>query len=203
MNQKIALKQMAFMKKNSRSMRLAAEKWRAPWQTLISTILSAQTRDETTIPISNKLYAKYNTLNKLANARLSDVQKTIRSINFYKNKSKNIINCAKMLIKEYKSKVPKDINELIKLPGVGRKTANVFVTEYGDQGLAVDTHVFQISKRLGWTKAKTPDKAEQDLRKFFNKKYWSRVNVTLVRFGKTYTSRKIKDSLIEEMKKIK
>lgn len=203
MDEKNALKQMAFMRKNSKSMRLAAEKWRAPWRTLISTILSAQTRDETTIPISNKLYSKYNTLNNLANARISDVKKIIRPVNFYKNKSKNIINCAKTLIKNYKGEVPRDIDELVKLPGVGRKTANVFLTEYGAHGLAVDTHVFQLSRRLGWSKGKTPHKVEEDLKKLFSKRNWGKVNATLVRFGKTHTSRKQKNSLIEKIKKIK
>ena len=198
MDEKKALYQLSFMKKNSKSMRLAAESWKTPWKTLIATVLSAQTRDETVIPIAKKLFVKYNTLNKLASANINSVKKIIRPINFYKNKSKNIINCAKMIIREYKGKVPKDIDKLIQLPGVGRKIANVFITEYGDHGLAVDTHVFYISRKLGWTNAKTPNKAEEDLKKLFPKTHWSKVNSTLVRFGKTHTSKKKKDSLLEK-----
>lgn len=203
MNEKTALKQMEFMRKNSHEMKLAAESWKKPWMTLIATILSAQTRDETTIPVAERLFKKYNTLNKLAEAELSDVENTIKSVNFYRNKSKNIINCAKEIIERFKGKLPRDIDKLITLPGVGRKTANIFITEYGEQGMAVDTHVFQISRKLSWSDGKNPKKVEEDLRKLFEKKNWSKINTTLVRFGKTHTSRKEKEKLLEEINNIK
>ncbi len=203
MNQKIALKQLNFMKKNSSKMRLAAEKWRSEWQILISTILSARTRDEKTIPVSEELFEKYSTIKKLSNSKIREIEKIIRPVNFYRNKSKNIINCSKEIVKNYNGKVPNKIEELIKLPGVGRKTANVFLSEIGGSGIGVDTHVSYISQKLGWTKNKKPEKIEEDLKKLFSKKHWNKVNSTLVRFGKTYTSKKEKDRLLKEVKKIK
>ena len=133
-------------------MRLAAESWRSPWQILISTILSARTRDEKTIPVAKELFNKYSNVKKLANARIKGVENIIRPLNFYKNKSKNIINCSKKIYKEYKGKVPEDIEELIKLSGVGRKTANVFLSGVGHRAIGVDTHVSYISQKLNWTK---------------------------------------------------
>jgi endonuclease III len=182
-----------------KGMRLAAEKWDAPWKTLISILLSARTRDEVTISVSTKLFEEYNTIKKLANAKIEDVEKTIRPINFYKNKTKNIISCAKMLDDNYCGKVPMDIDELIKFPGIGRKTANVFLAEFGKDTIGVDTHVSYISQKLGWTSKKTPEKIEKDLEGLFPKEYWRTLNSTLVRFGKTHTSRKEKDKILEEL----
>ena len=203
MNENIALKQLEFMRLNNKKMRLAAEKWKNPWQTLVSIILSARTRDEKTIPVAKKLFEKYQNAEKLANAKLSDVKKIIKPINFYKTKSKNIINCSEVISKKYKGKVPNKIEKLIELSGVGRKTANVFISEIGGMGIGVDTHVSYISQKLGWTSNENPHKIEIDLKELFSKKYWNKVNTTLVRFGKTHTSRKEKDRLLEEIKKIK
>src|SRR3990167_11158301 len=102
------LKQLKELERRSSRMRLAAESWNEEWQTLISTLMSARTRDEKTIPVSSELFKKYNTLGKLANASLKDIKKIIKPINFYKTKSKNIINCAKCLVNNYNSKVPHD-----------------------------------------------------------------------------------------------
>ena len=203
MNEEIALKQLKFMKRNSSNMRLAAESWKTPWQILISTILSARTRDEKTIPVAKELFNKYPIVKKLAEARIRGVEKIIKPLNFYKNKSKNIINCSKKIYKEYKGKVPEDIEELIKLSGVGRKTANVFLSEVGHRAIGVDTHVSYISQKLNWTKSEKSDKIEEDLKNLFSKKNWSKVNSTLVRFGKTHTSRRKKNELLEEVKRIK
>ena len=196
------LKQLKELEKRSSKMRLAAESWNKDWQTLISTIMSARTRDEKTIPVASELFKKY-TLKKLANAKLKDVKKIIRPVNFYKTKSKNIVNCAKILVDKYNGKVPKDFDELIKLPGVGRKTANVFLAEYGNDNIGVDTHLSYISQQLGWTKNKDPHKIEKDLQRLFPQKYWKILNSILVRFGKTYTSRKKKDEILNEIKRIK
>ena len=203
MNEKIALKQLEFMKKNSSKMRLAAEKWKSQWQILIAIILSARTRDEKTISVAKKLFEKFSSSKKLANAKLSDVKRIIKPLNFYKNKSKNIINCSKIISEKYKEKVPEKIEYLIELPGVGRKTANVFISEIGGKGIGIDTHVSYASQKLGWTKNKKQEKIEEDLKKLFSKKYWNKVNSTLVRFGKTHTGRREKDRLLEEIKKIK
>ena len=203
MQKERALKQLKILSKNTGEMRLAAENWKSDFQILISTILSARTRDEITIPVAEKLFGKFPTSMKLANAKLSEIQKIIRPVNFFRNKSKNIIACAKTLDSNFKGKIPRTIDELILLPGVGRKTANVFLSEIGNDALGVDTHVSFISQKLGWTKNKNPDKIEQDLKKLFPKKHWSKINETLVRFGKTHTSRKQKDKKLEEIKKIR
>ena len=201
MNQKLALKQLKLLDKYGKNMRLAAEKWSNEFQTLISIILSARTKDETTIKVGTALFKRYPTAKKLSKAKLKEIEKIIKPVNFYKNKSKNIINCAKVLVKEYNSKVPESIEELIKLSGVGRKTANVFLAEEGKDAIGVDTHVSYISQKLGWTKNKNPHKIEKDLEKLFPKNYWNKINETLVRFGKTYTSRKEKDWILGEIKK--
>jgi len=203
MDEKRALKQLDFMRKNSSEMRLAAEKWKNQWQTLISIILSARTRDERTIPVSKNLFKKFPSPKKLANAKMSHVEKIIRPINFYKNKSRNIIKCSKIISEKYKGKVPTKLNELLGLPGVGRKTANVFLSETGKRAMGVDTHVAYISRKLGWTENKKPEKIEKDLKDLFSKKNWNKINQTLVRFGKTHTSRKKKNALLEKIKKIK
>ncbi len=202
-SEKTALNQIKFMKKHSTKMRLAGEKWKNNWQILISIILSARTRDETTIIVAKKLFRKHPSAKKLSNVKIKEVEKTIKSVNFYRNKSRNIINCSKEIIKNYKGKVPDKIDDLIKLPGVGRKTANVFLSEIGKYGMGVDSHVSYISQKLGWTKNENSDKIEEDLKKLFSKNNWNKVNSALVRFGKTHTSRKEKDKLLEEIKKIK
>ncbi len=196
------LEQLKELERMGSPMRLAAEEWTEPWQTLISTILSARTRDEVTIPTANSLFKIYRTSKSLANANIKDVQKIIRPINFYKTKSKNIKNCAKILVKNYNGKPPLDFDKLLELPGVGRKTANVFLIAMGRNSLAVDTHVAFISQRLGWTRNKEPAKIEEDLKKLFPEKYWMKVNSILVVFGKTYTNRKEKNALLERIKKI-
>jgi len=199
MNSHKAIKQLNKLKKYESDLRLAAE-WNKPWQILISTILSARSRDEKTIEISNKLYKKYPKIENLANARLSDVQKIIRGINYYKTKSKNIINCSKILVKKYNKKVPRDFDKLLELPGVGRKTANVFLAVLGKEAIGVDTHVGSISRELGWTKNTKPEKVENDLKKLFPKKKWRSINYILVRFGRTYRGKKRKD-ILDEVRK--
>jgi endonuclease-3 len=203
MNEKTALKQLKILEKKSSDMRLAAESWGSDFEILISTIMSARTRDEVTIPTAEKLFKKFSTPKKLGNAKHLEIEKIIKPVNFYKNKTKNIIACAKELDKIYKGKIPLEINKLIKLPGVGRKTANVFLSEIGENAIGVDTHVSYISQKLGWTKNKKPEKIEEDLKKLFSKKHWGKVNSKLGRFGKTYTSRKEKDRLLEEIIKLK
>lgn len=200
MDKKKALKQLRILEKKSSDMRLAAESWNNDFEILISTILSARTRDEVTIPTAEKLFKIYPNSKSLAKAKLSSVKKIIKPINFYNNKSKNIIACAKALNENYSGKIPMNIDELIKLPGVGRKTANVFLSELNHDALGVDTHVSYISQKLGWTKNKNPYKIEEDLKRLFPKRYWSKVNSILVRFGKTHTSRRKKDELLEEIK---
>lgn len=201
MDQKKAIKQFHAINKLKGKMRLAAESWKNNFQTLIATILSARTLDETTIKTCKILFSKYPNSKSLSNAKLSDVQRIIRPINFYKNKSKNIINCAKAL--EKLGSIPTNYEKLIKLPGVGAKTANVYLSEFGKDTIAVDTHVYYISQYLNWSKSKKPEQVEQDLKKLFPKSYWNKINLTLVKFGKKYTSRKEKNLILSKIKKLK
>ena len=203
MDSKRAIRQLNALVSQGRTMRLAAEEWASDFQILISTIMSARTRDEVTIPVAERLFSKYPTPQKLAKAKLIDIQDIIKPVNFYRNKSKHIINCSQVIIKNYNSKVPHDMDKLLKLPGVGRKTANVFLAEHGKHALPVDTHVFYISRKLGWAKDKNPHKVEEELRTLFPKRYWNKINSTLVRFGKTHTSRRQKDDLLNKIKNIR
>ena len=203
MNQKTALKQLRLLGKNQKKMRLAAESWNSHFQILISTILSARTMDEVTIPIAEKLFRKYPNSKALSKAKFLDIKKIIKPVNFYKNKSKNIIECSKQIEFDFNGKIPREIDELIKLKGVGRKTANVFLSETGDKAIGVDTHLGYVSRKLGWSNHVNPHKIEIDLKNLFPKRYWSKVNPIAVRFGKTHTSRKEKDKLLEEIKRIR
>ena len=165
MNTKIAIKQFEAIKKLKGDMRLAAEGWDSKFQVLISTILSARSLDETTIKYCNILFSKYHDAKSLSNANLKDIENIIRPINFYKNKSKYIIECSKQLYQDYNGTPPMDFEKLVKLKGVGSKTANVFLSEYGHDTIGIDTHVAYISYYLEWTKSKNPDKIEEDLKK--------------------------------------
>ena len=139
---------------------------------------------------------------KLANANYSDVLHVFSGLNYNRTKAKNVIACAKMLIDSFNGKIPRDLDKLILLPGVGRKTANVFLSEHGYPAIGVDTHLAYISQKLSWTKNKDSHKIEMDLKKLFAKNVWSSVNPTVVRFGKKYTSRKKKNIILKEINKI-
>ena len=203
MDFKRALRQLAELKRLGGSMRLAAEAWGSDWKCLIATIMSAQSRDETTIKIAERLFEKYSTLERLSMAEYSDVLHIFSGLNYNRTKARNVIDCARIVVSSFDCVVPRDIDKLILLPGVGRKTANVFLSEHGFDGLAVDTHVFYLARKLGWSKGKNPHVVERDLKKLFPSKYWSEVNPVLVRFGKLHTSRKKKNDLLEEINRIK
>ncbi len=207
MKQKTAIKQLKEIEKlnkqkGNNKLRLAAE-WKQNWKILISTILSAQTKDETTIKICEKLFKKYPTIEKLSNAPLEQIKKIIKPINYYKTKSKNIKQTSKILSKK---QIPKTINELLELPGVGRKTANVYLlVAHNKNVVGVDTHVARISKKLNWTTHKQNQKykIEKDLEELFPKKYHGKINWVLVRFGRTFgKSRKKEDEILEKIKSI-
>jgi len=197
------LKEFEKFGKNPEEMRLAAESWENDFQILVSIILSARTRDETTIVVAESLFSKYPTAEKLSKASLTDVEEKVRKVNFYRNKAKSVLACAKVLISEYNGIVPHDFEKLVELPGVGRKTANVFLAEQGQDSIGIDTHVSYLSNKMGWTKSTNQKQVEEDLKNIFPQKYWKTLNDTLVRFGKTHTSRKKKDLLVEQIKKIK
>ncbi len=155
-----------------------------PFSILIGTILSARTKDETTTKIVKVLFSKYKNSKELANAKIKDVEKIIKSIGLYNVKSKRIIEVAKIIDAKYKGKVPDDLDTLVKLPGVGRKTANcVLVYAYDKPAIPVDIHVHRISNRLGLVDTKNPEETEQELMKKIQKKYWLEINDTFVMFG--------------------
>ena len=155
-----------------------------PFSILIGTILSARTKDETTTKIVKVLFSKYKNSKELANAKIKDVEKIIKSIGFYHVKSKRIIEVAKIIDTKYKGRVPDDLDTLVQLPGVGRKTANcVLVYAYEKPAIPVDIHVHRISNRLGLVDTKNPEETEQELMKKIPKKYWLEINDTFVMFG--------------------
>lgn len=202
---KLAVSQLKKIKKliPKDAPRLAAEGWKNDYELLISTILSAQTRDEVTIDIcENKLFKKYNSLEKLSRSKISDVEKIIRPINYHKTKARNIINASKMIVENFNGKVPHDLDKLLLLPGVGRKVGNVFLVEaIKANAIGVDTHVSRISRKMRWTKNTNPHKIEKDLEKLFPKKYWNSINYILVRFGRTIgRNRKKEDEIVNNLK---
>ena len=151
---------------------------------LIGTILSARTKDETTTKVVKILFSKYKNAKELANAKLKDVERIIKPIGFYHVKSKRIIEVAQIIHSQHKGIVPDNLDTLIKLPGVGRKTANcVLVYAFEKPAIPVDIHVHRISNRLGLVETKTPEETEQELMKKIPKKYWIDINDTFVMYG--------------------
>jgi len=155
-----------------------------PFAILIGTILSARTKDENTAKVVKKLFAQYKTAKKLASAKTKDIEKIIRSIGFYHVKAKRIIGVAKIIQAQYGGKVPDSLDELVKMPGVGRKTANcVLVYAFEKPAIPVDIHVHRISNRLGLVDTKTPEETEFALIEKIPKKYWLEINDTFVMYG--------------------
>ncbi len=181
----IAVFKKAERKYGKSSKRLAGEGWKYDWQTLIATIMSAQSRDETTIPIAEKLFNRYDSLDKLAKADYRDVFAILRSINYNRTKSKHVIAAARYLIDNHNGKVPDEIDKLVEIPGVGRKTANLVITEiHEEDGICVDTHVHRISNIFGFVKTKNPTETEFALMKVAPRQYWSKINRIFVLWGK-------------------
>jgi len=155
-----------------------------PFSILIGTILSARTKDEATTKAVKVLFSKYKNSKQLANAKVKDVEKIIKSIGFFHVKSKRIIEVAKIINTKYKGKVPDNLDKLVELPGVGRKTANcVLVYAFEKPAIPVDIHVHRISNRLGLVDTKNPEETEQELMKKVPKKYWIDINDTFVMYG--------------------
>lgn len=157
-----------------------------PLQLLVSTMLSAQCTDVRVNIVTKDLFKKYRTARDYAEANQKEFENEIRSTGFYRNKAKNIIACARKLVAEYGGKVPSTMEELLKLPGVGRKTANcVLGGAFGiNAGVVVDTHVERLSQRLGLTKEKTAEKIEQDLIKIVPQNNWYDFSNMLIHHGR-------------------
>jgi len=161
-------------------------KYRTQFQLLVSIVLSAQTTDENVNKATKGLFKEYPNAKSLGSAKLKSIERLVFSTGFYKVKSKNIHALSKILVKEYNSRIPKTIEELVKLPGVGRKTASVFLAETFDHPtIAVDTHVLRVSHRLGFsTKRHDPVQTEKELKLLFPKDFWRYLSMSFVQFGR-------------------
>lgn len=157
-----------------------------PFELLVATILSAQTTDAHVNKVTETLFKKYKTVKDYATIPLEKFQKDVSSINFYRTKAKNIHESAKIIVGKFNSRVPRTMDELITLPGVARKTANIILSNaYGiNEGIAVDTHVKRLAQRLGLTRNEDPFKIEQDLMTMTPKKEWGNLSHLLIFHGR-------------------
>ena len=172
-----------------------ALKFENPFQLLIATILSAQTTDERVNKVTSTLFKKFKKPDDFVKVSLDEIMKEIKSVNFYRNKAKNIKKLCEILVKEFNGKVPDKIEDLIKLPGVARKTANVVLSQaYGKaEGIVVDTHVKRVSNRIGLTENIEPEKIEKDLMKIIPKEKWIDFSFRLILFGRNICKAKNPD----------
>ncbi|MDH4099554.1 MAG: endonuclease III [Nitrospirota bacterium] len=160
---------------------------KSPFKVLISCLLSLRTKDEVTAVATARLFALASTPEAMMKLTPDVVEKVIYPVGFYKNKAKGILEVCRILVEHYGSRVPDEIDELLKLKGVGRKTANLVVTlGYSKPGICVDTHVHRISNRWGYVKTKTPEETEMALRKKLPREYWLIINDLLVTFGQNH-----------------
>lgn len=162
------------------------------WQLLIAVILSAQCTDARVNIVTEDLFKKYDSLEKFASAKQSELERDIHSIGFYRMKAKNIIACAQTLVNEYNGEVPDTLEALTSLAGVGRKTANVILGNiYHKPSIVVDTHVKRISKKLGFAFSDDPEKVEFELMKVLPEDHWILYNIQIITHGRTIcTARK-------------
>lgn len=155
-----------------------------PFLILVSTILSLRTKDTTTEKVFERLYSEVKNVNDLKNIEEKKLEEIIKPVGFYKNKAKILKEIAETLLQKYDGKVPKNLKELLKIKGIGRKTANLVIIEgFNKYGICVDTHVHRILNRWSYVKTKSPDETEQVLRKKLPKRWWKKINGILVTFG--------------------
>ena len=181
---------------------LMSQTERNPFKILIATVLSLRTKDEVTAKAADRLFQVADNPYDMTKIDEKEIVALIYPVGFYRRKARNIKEICKVLINKYDGKVPDNIDELLKLPGVGRKTANLVVTlGYGKPGICVDTHVHRISNRLGYVDTKTPEETEFALRKKLHEEYWIEINNLLVSLGQYIchpTSPKCSQCPIEE-----
>ncbi len=195
-------KVFAFLEKNYKEIPLEVYGGN-PFKTLVSTLLSARTRDETTLTICERLFKKAPDFNQIAQMPTNQIAKLIYPAGFYREKAKNLRKTAEILTTKYKGRVPDNIDKLTKLPGVGRKTANLILARaYNQDAISVDTHVHKITNLLGWVKTKTPEQTEKELIKIIPKKYWREINRLFVSLGRQFRSRRKLVEFLEEHKPI-
>ena len=158
---------------------------RDPFQILISTLLSARTQDATTLAASTRLFARAQTPEAIAKLRVKQIEKLIYPVGFYRNKAVFVRDTAKAIIGKFRGRVPATLEEMITLPGVGRKTANlVMILAFkSHENICVDIHVHRIANRLGWVQTRTPEETEQALYKTLEQQWWPMVNLYLVTWG--------------------
>ncbi len=159
-----------------------------PWQLLVATILSAQTTDKLVNRVTTTLFRKYKTVDDYANASVDEFDQDIRSVNFHTNKAKNIIAAAKIIEEKFHGNVPDSMEELLTLPGVARKTANVLlgVAFHKNEGVVVDTHVKRLAKLYGLTDYDDPVKIEKDLMEILPQDEWTDFSLRLILYGRQY-----------------
>jgi endonuclease-3 len=162
-------------------------KARSPLQYLIATILSAQSTDVQVNKVTSELFKKYRTLQDFVSADSEQLQQDIFQVGYYRQKTKYLQGACRLILEEFNGKVPRTMAELTRLPGVGRKTANIVLHRaFGViDGIAVDTHVFRIARRLGLSDGKTPNQVELDLMEILPRSQWGRVNQLFIAHGRT------------------
>ncbi len=166
------------------SVTLVGKKWKDPFLVLISCLLSLRTKDETTLPACGRLFARARDIRGLLNIPVGEIEKLIYPVGFYRTKARTIHGVCRDLRTRFNGKVPDDLDQLLTFKGVGRKTANLVLTEgFGKPGICVDTHVHRISNRLGYVKTKTPEETEFALRDKLPAQYWMEYNAMLVTWG--------------------
>lgn len=180
-----------------------ALRYRTPWELMVAVQLSAQSTDKKINEITQKLFKKYRKLDDYVNAKPRVFEKDIFQSGFYRQKAKNILGAAKMVKEDFGGKLPKTMEQLLMLPGVARKTANVVLSNaFGiSEGIAVDTHVIRLSNQLGLTKQKDPVKIERDLMALFSKKDWPWVSNGLILYGRRYSPARKKDHREEPLER--
>jgi endonuclease-3 len=157
---------------------------KTPFRNLVFTILSARTKDDTTILAAKKLLSKAPSAKKLKSMTTDEIEECIYGVGFHRQKAKNLKKTAEIIVE--RGAVPDNLEELTSLPGVGRKTANiVLATSFGKDAIGVDTHVHRISNRLGIVKTKTPEKTEEELQESLPRRYWKKINLAMVAYGQT------------------
>ncbi|KKR06426.1 MAG: Endonuclease III [candidate division WS6 bacterium GW2011_GWF2_39_15] len=168
--------------------------WKTPFQFLVCIVLSAQTTDKGVNKVTTMLFEEYPDPLSMSKAREQDVYSIIQTVNYSNSKSRYLIELSRKLVQDFNSEVPKDVNNLITLKGVGRKTANVFLNDLykSNEGVAVDTHVMRVSQRLGLTKETNPDKIARDLEKLYPQKDWWKINRYFVLYGRYICRAKMK-----------
>lgn len=185
MNKKQAIEIFELLKKQYPDAKCSLD-FNTPFEMMVAVMLSAQCTDERVNKVTAEFFPKYNTPKAFADMPLEDIENLIHSCGFYKNKAKNLKLASQKILTEFNGEVPQTMEELMSIPGVGRKSANVIMLEAfnNPQGIAVDTHAKRISNRIGFSSAKEPQKIEQDLLKLFPKKYYYAANHILIWHGR-------------------